>query len=68
MDATTDFVNKLMANYQRTLSDLMNQNLVLQTQLQVANERLAQMQEALDRSTTSKKKPQGRAEPNGENF
>lgn len=64
MDATTDFVNKLMANYQRTISDLMNQNIVLQTQLQVANERLAQHQQEALTQPTSKKKSQGRADNN----
>ena len=62
MDTTTEFVNKLLANYHRSIADLINQNIILQTQLQVANERLAN----LEMPATPKKKP--RADKNDESF
>lgn len=59
IDPNIQFANQLMANYQSAMSDLLNKQIVLQTQLQIAQQKLIEANETIEalRTEAQRQKP-----------
>jgi regulator of replication initiation timing len=68
MDPQIEFVNALLAKYRETIGDLLNENVILKTQLGIANAKLAEASLTSPEAVKPTKKPKKATDVNDSDF